>query len=137
MGQSLLAIGNPFGRGWLGVEVASNSLEEAFRKRLIGTSLSNNVDWIGMGAFVTTVAVNLPLLLDQDRTINATSLFNDNNIKLGDRIMNVGGNDNANGAELANEMKKRVEGEQITLTVENLEGNKKVVYVTLGRIPLG
>jgi PDZ domain-containing secreted protein len=89
-----------------------------------------------MGAFVTTVAVNLPLLLDQDRTINATSLFN-GTIRLGNRIMNVGGNDIANGTELANEMKKRVEGEQITLTVENLEGNKKVVYVTLGRIPLG
>jgi len=89
-----------------------------------------------MGAFVTTVAVNSPLLLDQERTINTTSLFN-GNIKLGNRIMNVGGNDIANGTELANEIKKRVEGEQITLTVENVEGNKKVVYVTLGRIPLG
>jgi hypothetical protein len=33
-------------------------------------------------------------------------------------------------------MKKRVEGEQITLTVETGEGDARVVYVTLGRIPL-
>jgi hypothetical protein len=52
-----------------------------------------------MGAFVTTVAVNSPLLLNQDRTFHATSLVN-GNIKLGDRIVNVGGNDIANGTEL-------------------------------------
>ncbi len=127
------------GRGWLGVEVATSSLEESLRKRLLGDSPSN-ADWVGKGAFVMAVAINSPLFQDQAGTsltsaINAASLA-DGSIKIGDRIINVGGSDIANGKEFANEMKKRVEGEQITLTVENVEGDKRVVYVALGKIPL-
>jgi hypothetical protein len=33
-------------------------------------------------------------------------------------------------------MKRRVEGEQLSLTIETVEGEKKIVYVALGRIPL-
>ena len=127
------------GRGWLGVEVATSSLEESLRKRLTGNNPSN-ADGIGKGAFVTAVAANSPLLHNQDGAvvtgaISATSLVN-GGIKIGDRIINVGGSDVANGKDFANEMKKRVEGEQVTLTVDTVEGDASVVYVTLGRIPL-
>jgi S1-C subfamily serine protease len=127
------------GRGWLGVEVATSSLEESLRKRL---SINNqsNADGIGKGAFVMTVDANSPLLHNQDGAvvtgaISAASLVN-GCIEIGDRIINVGGNGVANGKDFANEIKKRVEGEQITLTVETVEGDKRVVYVTLCRIPL-
>jgi S1-C subfamily serine protease len=128
------------GRGWLGVEVATSSLEESLRKRLIGDNPSN-ADLVGKGAFVTTISVDSPLFRDQDGnsftggSINAASLA-DGSIEIGDRIINVGGSDIANGKEFANEMKQRVEGERITLTVESVEGDKRVVYVALGRLPL-
>ena len=127
------------GRGWLGVEVATSSFEESLRKRLAGNSPSN-ANGIGAGAFVTAVAVNSPLIDNQDGTqvtgvINAASFVN-GSVEIGDRIIKVGGSDIANGKEFANEMKKRVDGEQITLTVENVEGDRRVVYVALGRIPL-
>jgi S1-C subfamily serine protease len=127
------------GRGWLGVEVATSYLEESLRKRLAGKNPSN-ADGTGKGAFVTAVAANSPLLLNQDGAavtcaISATLLVN-GGIKIGDRVTNVGGSDVANGKDFATEMKQRVEGEQITLTVETVEGYARVVYVTLGRIPL-
>ena len=128
------------GRGWLGVEVATSYLEESLRKRLAGKNPSNADDGTGEGAFITAVAANSPLLHNRDGAvvtgaISATSLVN-GGIKIGDRIINVGGSDVANGKDFANEMKKRVEGEQVTLTVDTVEGDASVVYVTLGRIPL-
>jgi S1-C subfamily serine protease len=129
------------GRGWLGVEVATSYLEESLRKRLAGKNPSNADDGTGEGAFITAVAANSLLLHNRDGAvvtgaISAASLVNGGGIKIGDRIINVGGRDVANGKDFANEMKKRVEGEQITLTVETGEGDARVVYVTLGRIPL-
>jgi S1-C subfamily serine protease len=116
-------------------------LEESLRKRLAGKNPSNADDGTGEGAFITAVAANSPLLHNRDGAvvtgaISAASLVNGGGIKIGDRIINVGGRDVANGKDFANEMKKRVEGEQITLTVETGEGDARVVYVTLGRIPL-
>ncbi len=128
------------GRGWLGVEVATSSLEESLRKRLMADNPSN-ADPVGNGAFVIAIAVDSPLFRDQDGksftgcSVSAASLA-DGSIEIGDRIINVGGRDIANGKEFANEMKQRVERERITLTVENVEGDKRVVYVALGRLPL-
>ena len=119
------------GRGFLGVEVATSSyLEASFRKRL---SVSNtNNEGGGVGAFLTSIATDSPLF---HSAIDTTSITN-GNINIGDRIVNVGGNPIANGREFVSDMKKRVEGEQLSLTVENVDREKKVVYVTLGRIPL-
>eukprot|EP00581_Thalassiosira_minuscula_P016197 CAMPEP_0183731376 /NCGR_PEP_ID=MMETSP0737-20130205/35244_1 /TAXON_ID=385413 /ORGANISM="Thalassiosira miniscula, Strain CCMP1093" /LENGTH=530 /DNA_ID=CAMNT_0025964089 /DNA_START=371 /DNA_END=1963 /DNA_ORIENTATION=- len=120
------------GRGWLGADVATaSSLEDSFRKRLSAKATSSEEDGV-FGAFLTSIAVESPL---SNSSIATTSITN-GNINLGDRIVNVGGNPIANGQEFVSEMKKRVEGEQLTLTVENVEGEKRVVYVTLGRIPL-
>lgn len=133
------------GRGWLGVEVATSSLEESLKQRLTGSSAKNADDeGATTGAFVTSIAADSPLLQSQDdesaatdsmRTIETTSI-NNGNIHLGDRIINVGGNSIANGKEFVVEMKKRVEGEQLSLTVENVESEKRVVYVVLGKVPL-
>lgn len=119
------------GRGWLGLDVAMNYLEDSFCKRLV------NADGTGLGAFVTAIDANSPVLHTQNTKdiIKMTTVVN-GSVKIGDRIIKVGGTDIANGKEFANEMKKRVEGEQISLTVVNEDGDTRIVYVKLGRIPL-
>lgn len=118
------------GRGYLGVEVATSSLEESLRQRLVGSRAG--ADEGGIGVFVTSIAADSPLLQDGIDTASVAQ----GNVHLGERIINVGGNSIENGREFVSEMKKRVEGEQLSLTVENVQGEKRVLYVTLGRIPL-
>jgi S1-C subfamily serine protease len=119
------------GRGWIGVDVAMNYLEDSFCKHLV------NVDETGLGAFVTAIDVNSPLLHTQDTNdvIKITSVVN-GSVVIGDRIIKVGGTDIANGKDFANEMKNRGEGEQITLTVVNEDNDARIIYIKLGRIPL-
>lgn len=118
------------GRGWLGINVATSSLEESLRKRLSG----NEKD----GAFVTSIAPNSPLLQKDDsrgNTLEITTITN-GNIRLGDRIVNVGGTSIVNGDEFVKEMKQRVDGEQLSLTLADRNGDKRVIYVTLKSVPL-
>ena len=116
------------GRGYLGVDVATSSLEESLRQRLVGRSAGAGADKGGVGVFVTSIAADSPLLQNSIDTASVTQ----GNV----RIINVGGNSIKNGTEFISEMKKRVEGEQLSLTVENVQGERRVLYVTLGRIPL-
>ncbi|KAL7545470.1 hypothetical protein ACHAWF_008822 [Thalassiosira exigua] len=125
------------GRGYLGVTVATAALEDSLRKRL--RLASDNVVEECVGAFVTSLAPDSPLHLSKDEHtapgIKATSLSN-GNIELGDRIVNIGGVSTPDGKGFVAEMKKRVEGEQLSLTVEDETGKKRIVYVTLGKLPL-
>ncbi len=123
------------GRGWLGIEVVTSSLETSLRERLTG-SLRTNSELTFPGAFVTAIVLDSPIVKNEDGVnISVTSISN-GSIHLGDRIINVGGCNIANGQEFVNEMKRRVEGEQLSLTIETVEGEKKIVYVILGRFPL-
>ncbi len=126
------------GRGWLGIQVATSSLEKSLHKWLSGSFGSKSEDYFH-GAFVTAIVANSPLLKNGDgvtSNIVTTTSITGGNIQLGDRIINVGGSNIANCQAFVDEMKRRVEGEQLSLTVETTEGEKKIVYVTLGRIPL-
>ena len=109
---------NRKGRGWLGIDVALSNLEDTLKKRL---------DSEACGAFVTAINTKSPLLNQNDAN---------QSILVGERIVNVGGTSIANGNEFVMEMKTRVEGEQLSLTVANNKNEKRVIYVTLGRIPL-
>merc|ERR1712194_236183 len=85
---------NRKGRGWLGVDVTTSlSLEASFKKRLSS----------------------------EDAAIDITSNVN-GSVHLGDRIVNVGGNTIADGREFVNDMKTRVEGERLSLMIENAHG---------------
>lgn len=135
---------NRKGRGWLGVEVAVSSLEDSLKQRLSARNANSADEERNVGAFVTAINANSPLLQqgenEADSTITTskvdTTSVKNGNIHVGERIVNVGGTSIANGREFVVEMKQRVEGENLSLTVENKDGEKKVVYVTLGRIPL-
>lgn len=123
------------GRGWLGAAVATSSLEKSLRKRLLSlipSKQDTNSDGV-MGAFITSIDPNSPLM-SQDG-VSSTSIAN-GNVEIGDRIVSVGGNAIDNAEAFVNEMKGRVEGENISLTIENVGGERRVVYVTLGQIPL-
>lgn len=119
---------NRKGRGWLGIDVALSSLELSLRKRV------SKIDPTCVGAFVTSISSDSPLK-ESESTIEVTSM-NNGQILIGDRIINLGGNHVSNGSDLVQELKGRVEGEQITLTVESSDGEKRVVYVTLGKMPI-
>eukprot|EP00956_Cyclotella_meneghiniana_P003201 scaffold3932_cov87-Cyclotella_meneghiniana.AAC.5 len=119
---------NRKGRGWLGVDVALGSLETTLRKRV------NVKDGdLSVGAFITSIASTSPLAKPES-TIHVTTMSN-GTTKLGERIINFGGNDITNGFDLVKELKGRVEGEQISMTVVNEDGDRRIVYVTLGKVP--
>ena len=132
---------NRKGRGWLGIDIAQSSLEESLIKRLPEDRRSSD----NIGAFVTGINSNSPLLQRKDEsqptsatgttTVDTTYITN-GNIHVGECIVNVGGTSIANGQQFVAEIKNRVEGEQLTLTVEDVRGEKRVVYVTLGKVPL-
>ena len=117
------------GRGWLGVNVALGAFEESLKKRLPASAGKEGV----VGAFVTSIAANSPLVQDKSNaTLDTTSVVNG----MGDRIINVGGKDIASGSDFASEMKQRVDGEQLSLTVQDKFGEKRVLYVTLSSLPI-
>ena len=127
---------NRKGRGWLGIDVALGALELSLRKRLgFREEDGGNDDTSSaiVGAFITSISADSPL---QQSGIEMTKTTMDGKVEIGDRIINFGGNDICSGLDLARELKGGVEGEQITLTVENGAGEKRIVYVTLGRMPL-
>lgn len=119
------------GRGWLGIDVAIGSLEEALRKRLAVHEAA--------GAFVTSISKSSPLMQTRDATASNefdSTGINNGSIVIGDRIVNVGGTIISNGLDLQTDLKGRVEGEQLTLTVEDALGERRVLYITLGKVPL-
>ncbi|KAK1735843.1 serine protease, Do/DeqQ family [Skeletonema marinoi] len=121
------------GRGWLGAAVATSSLEESLRKRLISSLKQNKNSDEVVGAFITSIDTKSPLMSQEG--VSTTSITN-GNVQIGDRIVSVGGNAIENAEAFVTEMKGRVEGENLSLTIENVSGERRVVYVTLGQIPL-
>ncbi len=122
------------GRGWLGAAVATSSLEKSLRKRLLSESaVQNKTSDQEVGAFITSIDKKSPLLSQEG--VSTTSITN-GNVEIGDRIVSVGGNTIEDAEAFVREMKGRVEGENLSLTIENLDGERRVVYITLGQIPL-
>ena len=122
------------GRGWLGAAVATSSLEKSLRKRLLSESaVQNKTSDQEVGAFITSIDKKSPLLAQEG--ISTTSITN-GNVEIGDRIVSVGGNTIEDAEAFVREMKGRVEGENLSLTIENVCGERRVMYITLGQIPL-
>ena len=135
------------GRGWLGVSVATSALEESLRNRLLKDNKSSDNKVVG--TFITAIAPKSPFMLQQQQEEEeagrdpsppvvpvATTNFTNGNVEIGDRIVSVGGNPIENATAFLQEMKGRVEGENLSLTLEGEGGDRRVVYVTLGQIPL-
>lgn len=104
-------------RGWLGVSVLS---------RMGSNSTLFEKNW------VVDVEPGSPA---EEAGIRPIKIADKVRLELGDAIVNVGGNNVQTFDELRCELVKRVSGEQVTLTVENAEGERRVVYATLGTRP--
>ena len=122
-------------------------MEESLRNRLLKDNKSSDNKVVG--TFITAIAPKSPFMLQQQQEEEeagrdpsppvvpvATTKFTNGNVEIGDRIVSVGGNPIENANAFLQEMKGRVEGENLSLTLEGEGGDRRVVYVTLGQIPL-
>ena len=70
-----------------------------------------------------------------DAGIRPLVITQNGTIEYGDAIVAVGGNEVANFEELQMQLENRVVGEQVALTVQNADNERRVVYVTLSLKP--
>ena len=111
--------------GWLGLEVVEDSsLANALIQKVKGSTDD------GDGAFVLKVKTGSPA-----EKAGIIPLISKGTIQVGDRIVAVGGKMVASSTDLVKDIRTRVEGEQITLTVENRMGQRRVLYITLEMMP--
>jgi len=103
--------------GWLGVSVVT-------QKGSNSTLFEKN--------WVTSVEPGSPAA---EAGIRPIQILENGRLEWGDAIVNVGGRDVATFEELRAELLTRVKGEQLAVTLEDAEGEKKIVYVTLGQRP--
>ena len=131
-------------RGWLGIEIITDSKLELQLKRRIKKQIqaasnitpgendddddNNSVEDIG-GIFVTKVERDSPASTANIRptTINEVT----SRIAIGDRIIAINSNIISSYQNLCDDMNSRVVGEKIPITLENGLGERRVVYVEL------
>jgi serine protease Do len=106
-------------KGWLGVSIIAK------QNRTSSTLLSKKT-------WVVAVEANSPA---NEAGIRPIQLLESGVIQWGDAIVAVGGNEVATFDELQAELEDRVKGEQVALTLEDSEGERRVVYVTLLQKP--
>lgn len=112
-------------RGWLGLEVVEDaSLANALCKKVKSNSNEN------MGAFVMKVKDGSPA-----EKAGIVPLNSNGAIQVGDRIVAIGGKMIDGPLDLVQDVRTRVEGEQINLTVENSKGDRRVLYISLEKMP--
>lgn len=110
-------------RGWLGVKVVSDErLEMSFKRQLRGQSCD------GDGVVILEVEDNSPASNKGIVPVKMDGV----KVRIGDRIVAVSGNKVQNSRDLAKELRNKIVGEKISLTVEDIHRDRRVVYVTLG-----
>lgn len=115
-------------KGWLGMKVVlDKNLENALYRRVRAGLEGESAE----GLFVMDVDKDSPAL---DAGICPLEM-NDGNVKCGDRIIAVNGQVIKDSQDLKREVRNRIVGEKITMTVVNAKGEKRVVYITLKEKP--
>jgi S1-C subfamily serine protease len=124
---------------WLGVTIIRHPIQTL-------TSVGNNNDNDGNNNNQTTTYTVSPLAKYQNWILNVEAnspaaaaglqgIQLQPVIQLGDAIVALGGNDVITFEDLVTDLSTRVVGEQLAITVENSVGDRRVVYVTLGKWP--
>jgi S1-C subfamily serine protease len=113
-------------RGWLGLKIVLDSNLEIALSRRMGLD-SENME----GVFVMDVDDGSPAL---EAGVAPLKIIN-GSAEIGDRIVAVNGQLIADSKDLKREIKDRVVGENITMTVMNEQGEKRVVYITMKEKP--
>lgn len=111
------------GTGWLGLDLAGENLGAALAKRV------SRVEENGVGAFITGFKDGSPA---EGLGLQPLRITDDGDVIVGDRIVAIGGNEIHTRSGALEEMRDRAVGENLALTVEGPDGERRVVYVTLG-----
>jgi S1-C subfamily serine protease len=106
-------------KGWLGVSIIAKQNSNS-------STLLSGKNW------VAAVEADSPA---NEAGIRPIQLLESGVIQWGDAIVAIGGNEVAAFDELQAELEDRVKGEQVALTLEDSEGERRVVYVTLLQKP--
>ena len=106
------------GKGWLGVKIVEQQQN--------GNSTLSEKNWIA------AVETNSP---GERAGIQAIQIKDSASVLYGDAIVAIGGNNVPTFAELQEELKGRVVGENVAITLENARGERRVVYVQLEANP--
>jgi S1-C subfamily serine protease len=118
-------------RGWLGLKVVQDeSIGKALFRR-IGLNGAKHDD-SKTGVFVMCVDDESPA---SDAGIVPLNMHDETLVQIGDRIVALNGNSIQNCFDMKKEIKDRTVGEQITMTLEDASGERRVVYITLKAKP--
>ena len=121
-------------RGWLGASmVEKGGIVDALWKKMDATFTEDEGNKKNTGSkegvFVMTVNDGSPA---QEAGIEPLQYLDGGaRVQVGDRIVAVGGNIVNDTEGLMKDLKSRVEGEKVSFTLENRNGVRRVVYVTL------
>jgi S1-C subfamily serine protease len=105
------------GRGWLGVSIVEPSE---------GNSTLSLKNW------VVKVERNSPA---DKAGIRAIQIFGNGSVRYGDAIVAIAGKPVTTFVELQGELKKCVVGEKLAVTLENEEGERRLVHIDLEARP--
>ena len=111
-------------RGGGGGTTAADTAAESSSSPLLRTPASNWITAVQPGSPAANAGMR-PLHLDASRA----------KLESGDAIVALGGNTVHTYDELQRELDQRVVGEQVAVTLEDLQGERRVVYVTLAAAP--
>ncbi|KAG7339641.1 trypsin-like peptidase domain containing protein [Nitzschia inconspicua] len=127
--QHSLATGQE--RGWLGVEIVRQPL--AVGNGTTTSSTTHQSPLQRLQNWILMVHPDSPAAKAGLQALQFQPRFG--TVQFGDAIVAVGGNTVDTFDQLANEWSSRVVGEQVAITVENARGERRVVYVVLGKQP--
>lgn len=118
-------------RGYLGLGLVTDtsSLDGMLRNKFLASTLKSRDG----GIFVANVEKKSPA---QEADISPIQLTTQSSTgSVGDRVVAVNGKIIETSNELQKELQKRVEGEQINLTLEDIQGQRRIAYLKLGLKP--
>jgi S1-C subfamily serine protease len=120
----------PRAQGWLGVSVLRQPITEGDDE---DDENKLNIPMARIQNWITKVERNSPA---SDAGLRSIRIIRETGcVEYGDAIVAVGGNEMLTLDDLQSEVSTRVVGEQVALTVENEQGERRVVYVTLSQRP--
>lgn len=122
-------------QGWLGISVVRQEVSIPQSQNVSSssnTTTSRTMPLAELNNWVGKVERNSPA---SDAGIKSLVITSNGIVEYGDAIVAVGGNEVANFEQLQTELESRVAGEQVALTVQDAEGKRRVVYVTLSKKP--
>jgi len=129
----------------VGFAIPSDEVEPVVREMIREDALrESKLGWLGVsivkpttstklqGNWVASVQPNSPA---SGAGIQSLSILNDGRLQLGDCIVAIGGNELSNFEALREELEKRKKGEELAVTLQDSQGDRRVVYLKLGTMP--